>query len=260
MCKNLVFLISFALLPSIAGNTSAELVAHWKFDEGSGDIAHDSSGSGHDGTLMGDTQWMPGIIGGALAFDGYSDQANNTTDPGNINWVSVDPFDVFGSGITMAAWIRPDGFDITDARIVTKQKTWSSIDIWWMLSTYTDGTALRMRLKTDDGGGDGGTTTMWSDTGYLEVGVWSHVAATYDGSMMRLYHNGIEIMSTNKTGTIQTDPTAAVAICNSPLGDPGGLRATFHGLLDDLRIYDSALGEQELLGIMQGQEIGRAHV
>jgi hypothetical protein len=59
-------------------------------------------------------------------------------------------------------------------------------------------------------------------------------------------------MSTNKTGTIQADPTAAVAIGNSPLGDPGGLRATFHGLLDDLRIYNSALSEQELLGVMQG--------
>ncbi|GAG13929.1 unnamed protein product, partial [marine sediment metagenome] len=160
--------------------------------------------------------------------------------------------DVIGPGITLAAWIRPEGFDIGDARIITKQKTWSSSDIWWMLSTYTDGTALRMRLKTDDGGADNGTTTMWSDAGYLEAGVWSHVAATYDGSEMRLYHNGVEIMSTKKTGTIQTDPTAAVAIGNGPLGDPGGLRATFHGLIDDLRIYNSALSEQELLGVMQG--------
>jgi len=253
MSKNLIYLTPIILVLSMARIASADLVAHWPFDEGSGDTAYDSSGSGHDGTLMGDPQWVAGKIGGAMAFDGYSDQTNHTTDPSNINWVSVDPFDVVGPGITMAAWIRPDGFDITDARIVTKQKTWSSIDIWWMLSTYTDGTALRMRLKTNDGGADGGTTTMWSDAGYLEAGVWSHVAATYDGSRMRLYHNGMEIMSTNKTGTIQTDPTAAVAIGNSPLGDPGGLRATFHGLIDDLRIYNSALGEQELLGLMQGE-------
>jgi hypothetical protein len=253
MSKNLIYLILIILVLSMARIASADLVAHWSFDEGSSDTAYDSSGSGHDGTLMGDPQWVAGKVGGAMSFDGFSDQADHTTDPGNINWVSVEPFDVVGPGITMAAWIKPDGFDISDARIVTKQKTWSSIDIWWMLSTYTDGTALRMRLKTDDGGADGGTTTMWSDPGYLEAGVWSHAAATYDGSRMRLYHNGVEIMSTNKTGTIQTDPTAAVAIGNSPLGDPGGLRATFHGLIDDLRIYDSALGEQELLGIMEGE-------
>ena len=254
MCRKMIYLVSFVLvlglvLTSIA---KADLAAWWKLDEGSGTTASDASGNGNNGTLNGDPQWVAGKLGGALEFDGYSDGANHTTDPGNINWVSVDPFDVVGPGITLAAWIRPEGFDISDARIVTKQKTWSSSDIWWMLSTYTDGTALRMRLKTDDGGPDNGTTTMWSDAGYLEAGVWSHVAATYDGSEMRLYHNGVEIMSTNKTGTIQTDPTAAVAIGNGPLGDPGGLRATFHGLIDDLRIYNSALSEQELLGVMQG--------
>jgi hypothetical protein len=87
---------------------------------------------------------------------------------------------------------------------------------------------------------------MFSDTGYLEAGVWSHVAATYDGSKMRLYHNGVEIMSADKTGAIQTDPTAAVAIGNSPLGDPGGLRATFHGLINDVRTYSRFLSEPEV--------------
>ena len=251
MCRKLICSISIIFI--LACVAEADLVGLWRLDETSGTIAHDSSGNGHDGTLNGDPKWTPGKIGGALAFDGYSDQADHTTDPGNINWVSVEPFDVIGPGITMAAWIRPDGFDITDARIVTKQKTWSSIDIWWMLSTYTEGTALRMRLKTDDGGTDGGTTTMWSDAGYLEAGVWSHVAATYDGSKMRLFHNGVEIMSTDKTGTIQTDPAAAIGIGNSPLGSPGGLRATFHGLIDEVRIYNSAMNEQQLLGIMQGE-------
>jgi hypothetical protein len=254
MRKKIIILVFFVLLLGLVLTSiaKADLAAWWRLDEGSGTTASDASGNGNNGTLNGDPQWVAGKLGGALEFDGYSDGANHTTDPGNINWVSVDPFDVVGPGITMAAWIRPEGFDITDARIVTKQKTWSSSDVWWMLSTYTDGTALRMRLKTDDGGADNGTTTMWSDAGYLEAGVWSHAAATYDGSEMRLYHNGVEIMSTNKTGTIQADPTAAVAIGNSPLGDPGGLRATFHGLIDDLRIYNSALSEQELLGVMQG--------
>jgi len=257
MRKKIIILVFFVLLLGLVLTSiaKADLAAWWRLDEGSGTTASDASGNGNNGTLNGDPQWVAGKLGGALEFDGYSDGANHTTDPGNINWVSVDPFDVVGPGITMAAWIRPEGFDITDARIVTKQKTWSSSDVWWMLSTYTDGTALRMRLKTDDGGADNGTTTMWSDAGYLEAGVWSHAAATYDGSEMRLYHNGVEIMSTNKTGTIQADPTAAVAIGNSPLGDPGGLRATFHGLIDDLRIYNSALSEQELLGVMQGSGV-----
>jgi hypothetical protein len=233
------------------------IIAHWPFDEGAGNTAADIVG-GHDGTLKGGVAWAgegSPVNGDALSFDGYSDGVSHATDPGTINWVSVDPFDVVGPGITLAAWIRPEGFGIGDARIVTKQKTWSSIDIWWMLSTYDpDGTGLRMRLKTDDGGADNGTTTLFSDsdTGYLEAGVWSHVAATYDGSKMRLYHNGVEIMSTDKTGTIQTDPTVAVAIGNGPLGDPGGLRAPFHGLIDDVRIYNEALTQAEIETIKNG--------
>ena len=225
------------------------LVAHWPLDEGAGNTAADIVG-GHDGTLKGGVNWAgegSPVNGDALSFDGYSDGVSHVTDPGTINWVSVDLFDVVGPGITLVAWIRPEGFDVSDARIITKQKTWSSSDIWWMLSTYTDGTALRMRLKTDDGGADNGTTTMFSDTGYLEAGVWSQVAATYDGNKMRLYHNAVEIMSTDKTGMIQADPTADVAIGNSPLADPGGLRAPFNGLIDDVRIYDRALSEGELL-------------
>ena len=184
MRKKIIILVFFVLLLGLVLTSiaKADLAAWWRLDEGSGTTASDASGNGNNGTLNGDPQWVAGKLGGALEFDGYSDGANHTTDPGNINWVSVDPFDVVGPGITMAAWIRPEGFDITDARIVTKQKTWSSSDVWWMLSTYTDGTALRMRLKTDDGGADNGTTTMWSDAGYLEAGVWSHAAATYDGS------------------------------------------------------------------------------
>jgi regulation of enolase protein 1 (concanavalin A-like superfamily) len=59
-------------------------------------------------------------------------------------------------------------------------------------------------------------------------------------------------MSTDKTGTIQTDATAAVAIGNSPLGNPGGLRATFHGLIDDVRIYKKGMTAAEIPKIMIG--------
>ena len=73
MCKKLIYLTSFVLVLSIAGNASAELVAHWRLDEGSGTTANDTSGHNHHGTLFGDTQWVTGYFGGALAFDGSGD-------------------------------------------------------------------------------------------------------------------------------------------------------------------------------------------
>jgi len=58
MCKKLMYLVSFVLVLSIAGNVSANLVAHWKFDDGSGTTAQDSSGNGYDGTLFGEPKWV----------------------------------------------------------------------------------------------------------------------------------------------------------------------------------------------------------
>jgi len=73
MCKQLFYLISLVLVLVTAGNSSADLVALWKFDEGFGNIAHDTSGNGNDGTFVGDPLWAAGKTGGALEFNGSSD-------------------------------------------------------------------------------------------------------------------------------------------------------------------------------------------
>ena len=74
MSKKLICLVSFVLafgmvLTSIA--QAAGLVGWWRFNEGSGDTADDSSGNGHHGTLLGNPEWVVGPegFGGALAFD-----------------------------------------------------------------------------------------------------------------------------------------------------------------------------------------------
>ncbi|GAF80965.1 unnamed protein product, partial [marine sediment metagenome] len=73
------------------------LLAYWRFDEGSGFIAGDSSGNGKDGIIDGAT-WITGKIGDALSFDGFDD------------WVDI-PDDISPEHITLEAWIYPTGFD-----------------------------------------------------------------------------------------------------------------------------------------------------
>lgn len=50
------------------------LIAHWKFDEESGNVAKDSA-NGHDGIVVGAT-WKTGKKGNALYFDGVDDYVN----------------------------------------------------------------------------------------------------------------------------------------------------------------------------------------
>jgi hypothetical protein len=82
------------------GDLKDGLVAYWAFDDGSGTVAADSSGNGHDGTLNLAPQWVEGLYGRALDFT-YA----NTNE-----CVVVPAFEVTGGGITLAAWVKPKSF------------------------------------------------------------------------------------------------------------------------------------------------------
>ena len=58
------------------------LVGWWRFNEGAGAVAKDSSGKGNDGTSVGFAiaSWVAGKIGTAISFDGvhnYIQTADN---------------------------------------------------------------------------------------------------------------------------------------------------------------------------------------
>jgi hypothetical protein len=243
MCKKLICLISFIfILTSIA---EADLVGLWRLDETSGTIAHDASGNGHDGTLIGDPKWAPGKIGGALDFDGEDDL------------VELGAFDVVGSGITLAGWIHPESFAINDGRVITKANEWGENDHWWMLSTIASGgeTRLRFRLKTEGQT----TTTLVASSGALVTDEWQHATATWDGSTMRLYLNGEEVGNVAKTGAaVATNPDVSAAIGSQPSDafaptTPDHVEKYFDGLIDDVRLYNEALTAERLQGIMEGE-------
>ncbi|MHC4545917.1 MAG: LamG-like jellyroll fold domain-containing protein, partial [Planctomycetota bacterium] len=86
------------------------LVGWWKLDEGSGNIAADAGDKGLDGSLVGDTSWVDGIMDGALAFDGDGDYVNFGKDPA---------FDITGQ-ITVSAWIKVKAFNKRFQSIITK--------------------------------------------------------------------------------------------------------------------------------------------
>ena len=78
--------------------TPSTFIGHWRADEGSGTTLVDSSGTGNNATVFGNTTWVPGKIGQAVSFDGAGDYA---TVPDNAG------LDIT-SAITMATWVRPD--------------------------------------------------------------------------------------------------------------------------------------------------------
>jgi len=211
------------------------LVGHWQFDEGLGNTTADSSGNGHHGTISGATWTSPGwdATGYCLDFDGQGPDR-----------VSVGSFDVAGNAISIACWFKADNLDTpgNDPRMISKAIAGSNQDHWFMVSSSRvgDEKRLRFRLKTD---GDTGELKA-GPAGTIETDVWTHVAATWDGSMMRIHKNGVEVGSLAKGGTLSTDPTVKVAIGNQP-ADTGD--RPFDGLIDDVRIYDQGLSQEEIM-------------
>ena len=75
--KTLLLLVGLMVQPVFSQDLKEGLVAYWDFNEKDGDTASDSSGNGHDGTLIGDPQWTnDGYFGGGLEFDQVGDEVN----------------------------------------------------------------------------------------------------------------------------------------------------------------------------------------
>jgi len=78
-------------------------------------------------------------------------------------------------------------------------------------------------------------------TATLPINTWSHVAMTYDGVTLRFYINGQLVASRAQTGSL-----AATTGVLSIGGNSIWTNETFAGRIDEIRIYNRVLTQQEL--------------
>ncbi len=232
MCKKLICLVSFilVLVLTLTNSASAELVGWWKFDDGSGTTALDSSGKGNDGTLQGDPQWVEGQFGGALEFDGSGDYV----DCGN-----AASLDIYGADaqVTIALWVNTPNVSQVHGSLVTKGE-WSD-----GYSLLIKGEPRRLWAADSD-------TTLSADQ--LTNNQWYHVAVTTDGPTgeVKFYINGqlSGVRKKNTTGIGQTDIPISIA-----REQYGAGRWYFNGTIDDVRIYNRILTQERIQEIMKGE-------
>lgn len=214
----------------------AGLQAHYTFDEGAGSVATDATGNGNTGTIVGPT-YQPTSGDNSpfyLRFDGVND------------YVDLGTFDLGGDTASIAAWIRPDGFGVDDARIVSKATGTSTDDHFWMLGTVLQDGEVRLRARLRTGNN---TNTVVADSDPFVLGAWTHVALVYDGTTVRLFKDGVQVGSDNQTGTLATSASVAAVIGNQP---PGAGNKAFDGCIDDVRLYTSALSVAEIQALASG--------
>ncbi|MHC4581259.1 MAG: LamG domain-containing protein, partial [Planctomycetota bacterium] len=240
MSKKLVCLASSVLAfgTVLTSITQAGLVGWWRFNEGSGNVASDSSGNNHDGALLGTPEWVAGPdgFGGALAFDpdGCIGMDCGVFDPTN------------GTGqFTLALWAFWDGTGAIQ-HFLTKSNGWGADTMMFQVELWAANSSEAHRDRVGISYQPVGSVPFC----IMPQDEWVHLAWTFDGTNARVYLNGVDEEGP-KALSIGPDVDAQVEIgYNSNRATPS--ERTFHGPLDDVRIYDYALTETEVQIVMQG--------
>jgi RHS repeat-associated protein len=190
---------------------AADALAVWGFEEGSGTVAKDGIGS-HDGTLLNGAGWTAGRFGRGLQVDGVDDRVwmSNLTRPSG-------PF-------SLELWVNlmaagPYLVDFGSAQPI--------FGLW--------GTAW-------------GKNQPSGSFGTVPMNQWTHLAATWNGSTMRMYINGSEVG--NSTGTL------GAANAGLTIGSQRNGSWPAKGAIDEVAVFSRELSAAEVQTHSQNRLVG----
>ena len=204
------------------------LVGWWKFDDGRGGVARDSSSKGHHGQINAG-QWVKGRFGTALRFDGESTyvaiphlaEIDGSDEMTVAVWVFWEGMGRYPNILTGGAW-NPGGFlmfvrdDYCSFRMGKPGK-----EAWELGKNWQETSAHLIRA--------------------FKLGKWYHLAATFKRPVITTYVDGKPVGSGS---------------WNYPVGHVGDLQVgkwgldqgqtqSHYGLIDELKIYKRALSADE---------------
>jgi len=205
---------------------TGNLVGWWKMDDGTGaSTAQDSSIYGNHGTLIAmnpASDWVTGRIGGALHFDGIDDYVDCAND------VSLQ---ITGTDISLAAWVKYETA-VDDSAIAMKTSTVEWDDGYGL---YADTDAVNFYVTH---------YSIRATKSFTADDQWHHVVGTYDGSNVRVWVDGVEGTPFSYTSSISNADNSL------QIGRGASNSYNFSGALDDVRLYNVALTDTDILGLL----------
>ncbi|MHC4434591.1 MAG: LamG domain-containing protein, partial [Planctomycetota bacterium] len=232
---------SFTTLPLIETTDDPNLVGWWKLDEGMGDTAVDYSGYGHHGMVYGDPIWVDGYDVGALQFDG----ADRIEMPGTS---ASDGYAALDGEVTWTAWFKTPATGGT--RTILAQGPPGAAHVQGNRSVNVEASGVIMVR----GNGVAGLLDF-NSSGTVNDDQWHHLAVTiaFDASgvndAMKVYIDG-DLGSGYEVDTVDINQHSGVAgDFLFTVGDRAG--SPFNGAIDDVRIYDKVLTQDEILMVMR---------
>lgn len=226
---------------SYAKIDSATVVGLWLFDEGTGEVAEDSSGNGNDGTFGGGgAKWVNAKYGKGLEFGG----------DGWLECGKGESLDFKEStNFSIHSIVKANGAP-TGKCIIWKGlgcSTWSQ----WLLGTGEHENSVNVTNATfhiRNANGGGRTEVRAADP--LPEDEWVQVAGTYDGKKLRVYIDGALSNEADANG----NPWASAEQVYIA-ADPGcGNRCQWDGIIDEIAMFNVTLGDDDIKALARGYE------
>lgn len=199
------------------------LVAYYSFDNDVDTTIVDDSGNNANGAAMFDVGHGPGYMGQAIELDGYEQYVDCGTQDGLFD---------FTEQITLAAWVMQ--YDAGNGEhnpwIAKGDHAWAlkhRLDPFYEFFIY-NGTWVTVRVED-------------ADEIISHNGEWHHFAGTYDGFALNLYVDGEWRATTEWEGSIDLSEHPVNIGRNAEASD-----RLFNGMIDEVRIYEVALNEDEV--------------
>ncbi len=207
------------------------VVGAWHFDEGEGNIAHDTSGEGNDGTLYdgnttnddGNTppQWIDGKFGKALSFDGVDDYVE-VPDSESLR---------IAEDLTMIVWVFPELDGSNYLTVCGKGRMGEGV-----MAVDTRYGDYRLAWRQGDG------TNMYSHDflNFFTFGErWYSVAVVREGNTLKAFRDGEFFDSLTFSYTVNTTSLSFYI----------GRRSDgfyLNGSVDEIFIFNKSLNEEEI--------------
>ncbi len=183
---------------------------------------------GNNLTLLNGAGFAQGKVNMAFGFDGIDDFA---TTSGNVL--------ITGSRITIDAWVFPNNVQGAFQKIF-KVHTADYRDVWMGITNTGE---LEFYIYDINGAAHGITAPISANR-------WHHVAGTYDGSVQKLYIDGVRVRSSSWSGNFLFNDILYMGRDNIP-GHP------YNGKIDEADIFNRALSEAEIQAIFNAGSNGK---
>lgn len=221
------------------------LIIYYPFDESAGNTAPDKSKNNNDGELVGTAAWAPneGKIDGAVRFDGAEGSVVDENGADYLN--ALDAFSI-------SVWVNSDSIGHDRGIIHGKDPTGGDDVFGFRYDSASwsvpGGTNLIKAGITTTGGGQSmeGQSNVQTDE-------WQHIVLTWrSGEQLALYVDGklddnLTHNADAKEGTISG---ATKLLVGKGAKDNNG--TSWIGLIDEVRIYDRVLEDNEIAELATG--------